>query len=130
MKLRHTFSRKSRRVEKVKKGSALERVLTMTALPGELALFRRGLRRRDDRRRQAGEIGLGLEHDPGVLVGHDLLLEVGEQPGQLLIDRRDAVALRDRQTGAGAGEALEGALEQAQLVGIEFQTWRANRTRS
>src|SRR2546422_2571529 len=34
MNMRQTFSRRSRRVEKVRKGSVLERVLTMAHFPG------------------------------------------------------------------------------------------------
>ena len=88
-------------------------------LAGELALVGGGLVGRDECRRQAGEIGLAVEHDPGVLVGEHLVGEVRERAGELLVDLRELLLLRGTQLGALPHEAVVGPLREPLLLGRE-----------
>ena len=97
-----------------------ERDSVITRAVGDAALARRLARRGAHERRQAGEIGLVLEHQlEPALVGEHVLAEARRQLGEALHDRRVARLLGRREPGAGADEVEVEALEDTPLLGVE-----------
>ena len=86
----------------------------------QLPLVGRGLRRRHERCREPREIGLAIEHGPGVLVGQHLCAEIREQRGQRLIDLRKARLLRVVQPRPSPHEVVVGARRRRCCSGVRF----------
>ncbi len=81
-----------------------------------------------------GDFGCGVAHvlrnpchlgraglDKGPFIGEQAAVELGKGRGELLIDRADLTLLRRIELGAAADEAVIGAGQQAQLLGVEAE---------
>jgi hypothetical protein len=118
--MRHAFSRRSRRVEKVRNGSTEERVFVSSHFPFCPVRFGGGLGARAQVFGQPVEIGLALQHHRQVLFVRELVLaEGGEELRQLLVERGELRLLRLVEVRALAREARVVDVGQALLLGGE-----------
>jgi hypothetical protein len=85
----------------------------------KLSFFGCRLVRGAERRGQASQIRRFLEQHPAVLVRQDLVAEIREQHGELLIDAPELLLLCSRQLRPGLHESIVSELHEPLLLGSE-----------